>query len=188
MRAKTSYVIAYTGAMLALTVLFNSLNIFFPVLSTILAYGPLNAAILITGTLVNMCLLITAWNAGLVPGLVISLLSPLTAFIMAQLTTPYIPVIAASFLGNVIFCVIAWVPYATTMTRFALTIIAALAKYGAMAALNTYVVIPMLTDEKTLEAATAALNSLFSWQQLITALLGGLLALLLAPKLPRLTI
>lgn len=191
MRAKTAYVTAYTSVMILLTVLFQSLRVFFPTLSTMLTFGSINTFALITGTLVNMCLLISAWNAGLVSGIVVSIAVPLTAFVLGHLAIPNIPTIAVSVLGNIIFCVIAWVPYATSITRFALTVIAALAKFGVMSLLNANVIIPIFlpsaADSSKLAALTSALNSLFSWQQLVIALAGGLLAYAIAPRLPRLT-
>lgn len=187
MRAKTAYVTAFTGVMLLFVVLFQSLLIFFPALSTMLTFGPINTIALITGIVVNICLLVSAWNAGLVSGIIVSVAAPLAAFVMGQIATPYFLAIAVLALGNIIFCVIAWVPYATNMTRFILTVIAAFAKYGIMSLLNANLLIPLLTDIKSSESVAVTLNSLFSWQQLAMALAGGMLAFVIAPRLPRFT-
>lgn len=173
--------------MLAMTLLFQSLRFVFPGLALV-SLGPFNLLQILVGILVNMCLLITAWNAGILPGLLLSALAPAAAFMQGQMPIPHMIAVAA--LGNAVLCLIAWIPGAKEWTRFALTLIAALAKFGVMSQLVLRLVIPILLPSALSEAAavtkaSAALSAAFVWPQLVTAAAGGLLAFTISHRLPK---
>ena len=189
MRRKNVRVITYTGVMIAVTLLFQSLRLFFPGL-VLFSFGTFSLMQILIGALVNLCLLITSWNAGIAPGLLLSFLAPVAAFMQGQLPIPHM--IAVVSAGNAIYCLIAWIPFATAGTRFALTILAALAKFGLLSLLVLRLVVPVLlpaalTGAPQIEKVAAALTGGFVWPQLLTGVLGGLLAYAISPRLPKIT-
>ena len=187
MRSKHVRIVTYTGVMIAIALLFQSLRLVFPGLAIINFFG-VSLLQIIIGTLVNLCLLITLWNVGLVSGLLLSALAPVVAFMQGQAPIPHM--IAVIALGNAVYCLIAWVPFAKAKTRFFLTMVAALSKFGLMALLVLKLVIPVLlpaavTSAPKVDAITAALSVNFVWPQLINAVIGGLLAYTISPRLPK---
>ena len=145
---------------------------------------------LVTGSCVNAVLAISALVGGLASGITVALISPVLAFLLgiAQqvLTVPAIMVgntvyvVLLSLLAdkdgkNIVKQVIAW---------FA----AAAAKFAALYAIVVLLICGVLS-ESLLAAGIMkapmlkALPATFSWPQLITALIGGAVALLIVPVL-----
>jgi hypothetical protein len=179
MRGKKSSAryIAYTGVTLALCVLFQSLRSLLPVLATFSIMGPFNLSVLVIGTLVNLTLVLSAWFIGFWSGAAISLLAPLIAFLQGfQSIIAMVPVI---FLGNLTIVAISWM---LRRRRVAGALLGAGGKFAAQYLLVAFLVVPVFVTQ---EAQRASLPLLFSWPQLITAVLGGLLALVLTPRLEK---
>ena len=147
---------------------------------------------LVTGSCVNAILAVAVLVAGLGSGVTIAIVSPVLAYLLGIapqiLTGPAIMVgntvyvVLLHFLGgkadkNMVMKVVAWVVAAAA--KFA-------ALYFIVVKLVCGVMAPSLMAAGTLkEPMLKALPATFSWPQLITALIGGAVALVIAPVLKK---
>ncbi|MHB8063397.1 MAG: ECF transporter S component [Ruminiclostridium sp.] len=127
---------------------------------------------LIVGPLVNMCLLIAAMTAGIGGGITIAILSPFTSLInnnapIAAALLPFAPVIAAA---NVIFILVFYFLY--NKNKYVGWVSAAVLKFGFL-----FLSIRLFLNIFDFPKFTDKLIDLFSWTQLVTALIGGFVAL-----------
>ena len=144
---------------------------------------------LVTGSCVNAVLAVSVLLGGLGCGVTVALVSPVLAYLLGiapmMLTVPAIMVgnavyvVALYFLagrsGGVLRRVIAWV--AAAVAKFA-------ALYGIVVGLICGVLSERLLAAGTMKAPMLkTLPVTFSWPQLITALIGGVVALLMVPVL-----
>ncbi|MDD6308930.1 MAG: ECF transporter S component [Clostridia bacterium] len=164
-------IMTYTAVMLAITLAFQSLR-FFPAIAAI----PWNNYLI--GTLVNFSLLTATGAVGLSSGIFISIATPLVAFLQGYLPfVVFIPVVAA---GNAILCVLFY--YVRKINNYAGGIVASVVKWMVL----SLSVQPVLSWFITLPPAKlTALTASFGLPQLITALLGSLLAILLLERLKK---
>ena len=145
---------------------------------------------LVTGSCVNAVLAVSALVGGVWCGLTVALISPVLAF--ALNIAPQILTVPAIMVGNCVFVLllhflsdrsgknlvkqgIAWVT-------------AAVAKFAALYAIVVWVICGVLAESLLASGALKqpmlkALPATFSWPQLITALIGGAVALLSVPTL-----
>ena len=143
---------------------------------------------LITGSLVNLVLIIGAGSVGFAGAGVAAVLSPVLAFAFAQMTFP--PLIPIIMVGNLILVAITWGGFRTgkgfgKFPRFATdlggVIVGSAVKAVFLWAAISFVAIPLILH---LPAPVAAKVSLmFSWPQLVTSLVGGVLALAILPAI-----
>ncbi len=138
-----------------------------------------NTSVYFTGSIVNAALIITALSCGLGYGLILAIITPITAFLITGA-----PIIAACplimpciMLGNAVIVFFAWVvrgqksPVALPISLA----IGSVAKAAVMALTILAVVIPVFgTNLK--EPQIAAARTVYSVTQLITALIGSVLA------------
>ena len=167
-----------TGILIALTVVFQLLR---PVLG-----GSNIISTYIIGSLINLSLIIAACAVGLWSGVAVSVIAPLIALWQGHATLPMLPWIMA---GNAVLVLIyaLWAfsdrhSLKVQWGRFTVTgIVAALVKFAVMAVGQALV----LASAKGL-AFTAALSTAAVAQvvQIITALIGMVLAGLILPALP----
>ena len=144
---------------------------------------------LVTGSCVNSILAIYVLVGGLSSGITVALISPVLAFLLGIapqiLTVPAIMVgntayvivlyVIAGNSKNIVRKVIAWA--AAAAVKFA-------ALYGIVVGLICGVLAEGLLAAGTLKAPMLkALPATFSWPQLVTALIGGAVALLIVPVL-----
>jgi len=127
---------------------------------------------LIVGPLVNMCLLIATMTAGVGGGITIAILSPFTSLInnnapVAAALLPFAPIIA---LANVIFILVFYFFY--NKNKYVGWVSAAVLKFGFLF-MSIRVFLNILDFSKFADK----LFALFSGTQLITALIGGFVAL-----------
>ena len=139
----------------------------------------------ITGTCVNAVLAIAVLTAGLWSGVVVAVLSPFCAFLLG-IGPKLIQIVPAIAVGNVLFvvCLHALLGKAPcAVWRQALGLLAsAAAKFAALYLLVVRLIVPAMGA--TLKAAQIkTFSAMFSWPQLVTALTGGVLALLIVPLL-----
>jgi len=159
-----------TAILLAITLAFQALR-FIPFIGT-LPYGTY-----IIGSLVNLMLLMTALTVGIDSAVFISIVTPIVAFMQGHLVFPLlIPVIA---LGNIIVCVLFY--YIKGYNKYAAVAIGAVAKwiflyYAVQLVLSSFMKLP---PEKFAVAIAA-----FNVPQLITALIGGFLSIVIYQLLP----
>jgi hypothetical protein len=145
---------------------------------------------LVTGSCVNAVLAVSALVGGLSCGLVVALCSPVLAFLLG--IAPQILTVPAIMVGNTVFVVLLSLLADKTGKKIVKQIIAwvaaAAAKFAALYAIVVWLICGVLS-ESLIAAGTMkppmvqALPATFSWPQLITALIGGAVALLITPVL-----
>ena len=147
---------------------------------------------LVTGSCVNAVLAVSALVGGLGCGLTVALISPVLAFLLG--IAPQILTVPAIMVGNTVFvlllALIAGGKKATVVHRVIAWLVAAAAKFAALYAIVVKVICgvlaPTLMEAGTLkEPMLKALPATFSWPQLITALIGGGLAMIMVPVIKK---
>ena len=175
--------ITRTGMLLALLIAFQWIGSFIPEEMT---------KQLVTGSLVNCVLAVTVLTVGLSGGITVALISPVLAFLLN--IAPQILVVPAIMVGNVVFVVllyfIAGKDGKKLLRQIIAWIVAAVAKFGALygivAGLICGAFAPSLLAAGSLkQPMIAALTLKFGWPQLVTALIGGAVAMLILPLLRR---
>lgn len=144
----------------------------------------------VTGSCVNAVLAIAVLVGGLGSGMTIALISPVLAFLLG--IAPQILTVPAIMVGNTVYVVllhmIAGKKNASVARRIIAWLTAAAAKFGALYVIVVKIICGVMA-ESLLAAGTLkqpmlqALPAAFSWQQLVTALIGGGIALLIVPVL-----
>ena len=144
----------------------------------------------VTGTLVNLILLVTVFTVGLGGGLAVAVASNFLAFLagIGPALPQVVPFVAAA---NAILVSIAYLVRRHVAEKsIKKKAIAAAGLIGAGAAKTLFlwvglvlVALPLIPGIK--EPQIAMLSSAFSWPQLVTALAGGALAMLVMPLLKR---
>lgn len=147
---------------------------------------------LVTGSCVNAVLAVSALIGGLACGLTVAAVSPVLAFLLGIAAQPLtVPAIMA---GNIVYVALLSVITGRNRKSFARQVaawlVSAAAKfailYGLVAGLICGVLADALLASGTLKTPMLqALPITFGWTQLITALIGGAVALLLLPLLRR---
>lgn len=151
--------ITRTALMLALTIVFQVLGRYIPLGSN---------SNFIVGPLVNACLLITAGLVGLFGASFIAIAAPFGALLTgAAVPLPFTPFIS---LGNLVLVVLF---YLIKKKSFTIGVIAgSVVKFATL-----YAAIVVFTNMvKIPPAKVAALLFTFGWPQLVTALVGGIIA------------
>ena len=145
---------------------------------------------LVTGSCVNAVLAVSAVVGGLSCGLVVALCSPVLAFLLG--IAPQILTVPAIMVGNAVFVVLLALLADKTgknlLKQMITWIAAAAAKFAALYAIVVWLICGVfsqgLLEKGMLKAPMlTALPATFSWMQLVTALIGGGVAMLIAPVL-----
>ena len=139
----------------------------------------------VTGTCVNAVLAISGLAVGLWSGITVALLSPFFAFLLG-IGPQLFPITPSIAVGNLVFVFLLWLLAGgkdlPLWRRGAAWITAALAKFAVLYLLVVKILCVVLSLK---EAQIATFTVMFSYPQLITALAGGGIALLLTPLLRR---
>ena len=145
---------------------------------------------LVTGSCVNAILAVSALVGGLSTGLTVALISPVLAFLLG--IAPQILTVPAIMVGNSVFVVLLSLLADKSGKNIAKQIIAwlaaAAAKFAALYAIVVWLICGVLSESLLASGVMKApmlkaLPATFSWPQLITALIGGAVALLIVPVL-----
>ena len=145
---------------------------------------------LVTGSCVNAILAVSVLVGGLSSGLVVALCSPVLAFLLG--IAPQILTVPAIMAGNSVFVILLSVLADKTgknmIKQMIAWIVAAAAKFAALYAIVVLLICGVLSENLLAAGVLKApmLNALpatFSWPQLITALIGGAVALSITPVL-----
>ena len=127
-------------------------------------------------------------GAGLYSGVTVALISPVMAYLLG--IAPQILTVPAIMVGNTVYVVLLYFIAGTdskkVLRRAAAWIIAATVKFATLYAIVVWLICGVfaerLMDAGTLKAPMLnMLPATFSWPQLITALIGGAVALIIAP-------
>jgi hypothetical protein len=145
---------------------------------------------LVTGSCVNAVLAVAALVGGLGCGLTVAIISPVLAFLLG--IAPQILTVPAIMVGNTVYVLLlsalADKSGKNLVKQGAAWLLAAVAKFAALYFIVVKLICGVLS-EGLLAAGTMkppmlkALPATFSWPQLITALIGGAVALLIVPVL-----
>ena len=145
---------------------------------------------LVTGSCVNAVLAVSALVGGLASGLTVALISPILAFLLG--IAPQILTVPAIMVGNAVYVallvLLADKSGKNMVKQVVAWLVAAGAKFAALYAIVVLLICGVLS-ESLLSAGVMkapmlqALPATFSWPQLLTALIGGAVALLIMPTL-----
>lgn len=147
---------------------------------------------LVTGSCVNTILAISALAGGLGCGLTVALISPILAFLLG--IAPQILTVPAIMVGNSVFVILLYFLADRSgkkiVKQVIAWIVAAVAKFAVLwlivVQLICGVMAPSLLASGAMkEPMLKVLPATFSFPQLITALIGGAIALLIAPVILR---
>lgn len=145
---------------------------------------------IVTGSCVNAVLAVAALVGGLASGLTVALISPVLAFLLG--IAPQILTVPAIMVGNSVYVlllsVLADVSGKNKLRQIAAWLVAAAAKFAALYIVVVKLICGVLAENLLASGAMKepmlkALPATFSWPQLITALIGGAVALLIVPVL-----
>ncbi len=153
------------------------------------SFIPKPAQQFITGSCVNAILAVTVLMVGLWSGAAVAVVSPFMAFLFG-IGPKFIQLIPAIAVGNLVFVLLLHFiadPKGKELGRqIAALVVAALAKFAALYLLMVKLLIPALVKGGVIPApASAVMSAQFSWPQLVTALIGGGIALSIVPLLRR---
>lgn len=142
---------------------------------------------LVTGSLVNLILIVAVTTGGLASGLSIALLSPIFAF-MFGIGPAFPQIVFCVMLGNAVIVTV-WHLMAVRnkkqeIPNFVMaTVVGAVCKFGVLYLSVVQFVVPILLKMPAPKAAMV--SGAFSFPQLITALIGGGLSILVVPVLSK---
>lgn len=143
---------------------------------------------LVTGSFVNAILAVTVLVAGLYSGITVALISPVLAYLLG--IAPQILVVPAIMAGNTVFVVLLYVIAGKDNRKIGRQICAwisaAVAKFVTLYGIVVWVICGVLSENLLATGVLKppmlkALPATFSWPQLVTALIGGAVALLIVP-------
>lgn len=150
---------------------------------------------LVTGSFVNAVLAVSALVGGLGCGITVAVVSPVLAFLLG--IAPNLVTVPAIMVGNTVFvvllCLLADKTGKSVVKQVIAWLVAAAAKFAVLYLLVVQVICGLasgaLLGQKIGETVLLAppmlekLPAMFTWPQLITALIGGAVALLIVPVL-----
>ena len=142
----------------------------------------------VTGSCVNLVLAVAALCGGLWCGVVVAALSPFFAFLLQIAPMPILLVPGIACGNLVLVLVLYFAAYrlvgvaGKAALRYAAAVGAAAAKFATLWLVVTKLLIPLagLPEQKA-----AAMTATFTWPQLVTALIGGLVGVSIAPVIRR---
>ena len=143
---------------------------------------------LVTGSCVNTVLAVTALVAGMSSGITVAVISPVLAYLLG--IAPQILTVPAIMVGNTVYVVLLSLladrSGKNILRQIIAWIVAAACKFVVLFVIVGKIICGVMA-ESLLAAGTLkppmlnVLPATFSWPQLITALIGGAIALLVAP-------
>jgi hypothetical protein len=140
---------------------------------------------LVTGSFVNGVLAVTVLVAGLYSGITVALISPVLAYLLG--IAPQILTVPAIMVGNTVFVIVLhFVAGKKIFRRIAAWAGAAVAKFAVLYGIVKWLICGVLADGLLAsgmlkEPMLKVLPATFGVPQLFTALIGGGVALLIAP-------
>ena len=145
---------------------------------------------IVTGSCVNAILAIAALIGGLGCGLTVAVISPVLAFLLG--IAPQVLTVPAIMVGNGVYVALLWLLADKNGKQIPRQLVAwiaaAFAKFAALYLVVVKLICGVLAEDLLASGALKApmlkaLPATFSWPQLITALIGGAVALVMLPVL-----
>ena len=142
----------------------------------------------VTGSCVNAILAAAALVGGLWSGITVALVSPVLAFLLG--IAPQAVTVPAIMAGNAVYVLVLWLLAGgkdkSLAGRILAWLVAAAAKFTTLYSLVVWVICglasaPLLETGLLKAPMLAKLPAMFSWPQLVTALIGGAIALAITP-------
>lgn len=183
MRNKKAIWVTQTAMLIALIVLSQLLSKVIPPI----AIGPFKLSQLVTGSLVNLALILGAYLTGLASAGTAALISPILAALLGIIPGGIIQMVPVVMAGNIVIVFITWVCFRAAnglgkagALFLEITGVAAgaLLKMISMWAAVDKIVVPYFHVAAKLEKVIVAAVSI---PQFITGLIGGIVALLIIP-------
>ena len=144
-----------------------------------------SAGQIVTGSCVNAVLAMTVLIAGMGSGITVALVSPVMAYLLN--IAPQLVTVPAIMVGNTVFVVLMKLLYSDNTARKIIAwLVAAAAKFAVLWILVSKIICgiasaPLLESGALKAPMLEKLPAMFTWPQLITALIGGAVALLIVP-------
>lgn len=147
---------------------------------------------IVTGSCVNAVLAVAVLFGGLASGITVALISPVLAFLLG--IAPQILTVPAIMVGNSVYVALLALladPSGKNVIKQVIAwLAAAVAKFAALYAIVVWLICGVFSEALLASGALkqpmlTALPATFSWPQLVTALIGGAVALLIAPVLKK---
>ena len=138
----------------------------------------------VTGSCVNLVLAVAALFCGLASGLIVAVLSPFFAFLL-NIGPANIALVPCIALGNAVYVVVLSLlgKKLDKLPKSLLNVAAAaVCKFLTLYLAVVKIVLPMLGLPAQ---KVQVMSAMFSWPQLVTASIGGVLALLIVPQLKK---
>ena len=136
----------------------------------------------VTGSCVNAVLAVAVLTCGPASGLTVALLSPFMAFLLG-IGPQLIYIVPAIAVGNTVFVILLHFLYKEKIiNRIVALVVASVAKFTALYLLVSVLlcnVLPLKPQQ------IATFQAMFSWPQLITALIGGAVAVGIVPVIKK---
>lgn len=189
MRNKKALWITQTAMLIALIVAAQLLTRVIPAVMIPTPLGPISMSQLVTGSLVNLILIIGAFASGLSSAGTAAIISPLVAALFGIIPGKLPQMVLVVMAGNLTIVFVTWLFFRAIRglrngTGMMLCIIGiaagAFLKCIVMYFATKKLIIPML---HIASQAAKPLMMVVSWSQLITALAGGLVAVFVIPAL-----
>lgn len=146
-----------------------------------------NLSVYITGPIINAALILTVVYAGMACGIILSIITPITSFFITG--SPIMAAIPAMFpcimIGNILLAVAVGLlrkKFGKTAGLPVSIVIGAVLKAAFMGILISLIVLPAFLPAK-MQPMMHALQLQFSLTQLITAIIGGVYAVIIAAVL-----
>lgn len=142
----------------------------------------------VTGSCVNLVLTVAALCGGLWCGVVVAALSPFFAYLLGIASMPIVLVPGVACGNLVLVLVMYFAAYRLVrarekiVLRYASAVGAAAAKFVTLWLVVTKLLLPLAGLP---EAKVAVMTATFTWPQLVTALIGGLLGMTIAPTVAK---
>ena len=136
----------------------------------------------LVGSIVNLGLLLATETAGLWAGIIIAVCTPITAWMQAHLPSP--AMIPAVMAGNVILVALYWLATRKSSGHYWMRWLGLLAGAIVKMAFLYYAIGLIVGSLSALPPAAAAfIRFSFSWPQFVTAVIGGVLAFMIARRI-----
>ena len=158
-------------------------------LQWVTSYIPKPVQQYVTGSCVNAVLAVTVLMVGISGGLTVALISPIFAYLLG--IAPNLVTVPAIMVGNGVFVALLHLIYGKQPWRMiAAWLTAAVVKFVTLYALVAGVICGIASDALLAQGILKKpmlqmLPVTFSWPQLVTALIGGGLALLMVPVIKK---
>ena len=141
---------------------------------------------LVTGSCVNLVLAVAALIGGVWSGVTVAVISPFCAYLLG-IGPAFLPMVPCVSRGNAVYAVLFGLLAGKFLQKkklpaaYGSMVLAAAAKFVTLYLVLVRLVAPAVVPAAKLSTVTAA----FTWPQLLTAVIGGVLACLIAPVLCR---